>query len=101
GSWFQTDNGFTLRESSPLNPQLALNTYLNSTTKMSFGGGHYGGVYAFDLNVRDKSLLQQRIGLTYNAQCCGIGVEYQAFNLPNATYLVLNQDQRFNITFTL
>jgi hypothetical protein len=45
--------------------------------------------------------VQQRIGLTYNAQCCGIGFEYQSFNFPNATYLLVNQDKRFNITFTL
>jgi hypothetical protein len=102
GSWFQTDNGFTLRKyTNQLNPQLALNTYLSSTTKMSFGGGHYGGLYSFDMNVQDTSLLQQRIGLTYNAQCCGIGFEYQAFDFPNATYLIVNQDKRFNITFTL
>jgi LPS-assembly protein len=102
GTWLQTDNGFTQRKYTvSYNPQLALNTYLSSTTKTSFGGGHYGGLYSFDMNVQDKSLVQQRIGLTYNAQCCGIGFEYQSFNFPNATYLLVNQDKRFNITFTL
>jgi LPS-assembly protein len=102
GSWFQTDDGFTLRKyTNVLDPRLALNTYLSSTTRTSFGGGHYGGLYSFDLNVQDHSFIQQRIGLTYNAQCCGIGFEYQSFNFPNSTYLLVNQDKRFNITFTL
>ncbi len=65
------------------------------------GGGSYGGLYAFVLNVQDKSLVQQRIGLFYNAQCCGIGFEYQAVNYPNVSYLAVSQDTRFNITFTL
>jgi LPS-assembly protein len=102
GAWLQTDNGFTLRKfTNQLDPRLALNTYLSSTTHLSFGGNRYSGLYSFDLNVQDGSLIQQRIGLIYNAQCCGIGFEYQSFNFPNATYLIVNNDKRFNITFTL
>jgi LPS-assembly protein len=102
GGWFETQDGFTKRVyTNQLDPRLALNTYMSSTTKTSFGGGKYGGLYSFDLNVQEGSLVQQRVGLFYNAQCCGIGFEYQSFNFPNATYLVVNQDKRFNITFTL
>jgi hypothetical protein len=102
GQWLETSDGFTKRTyTNVLDPRLALNTFLSSTTKVNVGGGKYGGLYAFDMNVQDKSLVQQRIGLFYNTQCCGIGFEYQAFNFPNVTYLLVNQDKRFNITFTL
>src|SRR6185369_6963543 len=83
------------------NPTAALNTFLSSTTKISVGGGSYGGLYSFDLNLQDQSLVQQRIGLFYNTQCCGIGVEYQSFNYGNLSSLAVSQDKRFNITFTL
>ena len=100
--WLETSDSYTQRKyTNVLDPRLALNTYMSSTTKTNFGGGKYGGLYSFDLNVQEGSLVQQRIGLFYNAQCCGIGFEYQSFNFPNATYLVVNQDKRFNITFTL
>jgi LPS-assembly protein len=102
GGWFETSDGFTQRKyTNQLDPRLALNTFLSSTTKVSIGGGKYGGLYSFDMNVQDKSLVQQRLGLFYNAQCCGIGFEYQSFNYPNLSYLVVSQDKRFNITFTL
>jgi LPS-assembly protein len=102
GGWFETSDGFTLRKyTNQLNPALALNTFLSQMTKISIGGGKYGGLYNFDMNVKDKSLVQQRIGLFYNTQCCGIGFEYQSFNYPNLSYLVVSQDKRFNITFTL
>ncbi len=103
GGWFETSDGFTQRKYNlnTFNPALSLNTFLSSTTKISVGGGKYGGMYSFDMNVQDKSLVQQRLGLFYNTQCCGIGFEYQSFNYPNVSYLVVSQDKRFNITFTL
>jgi hypothetical protein len=102
GGWFDTSDGFTLRTyANQLNPAMALNTFLSSTTKIRIGGGSYGGLYSFDLNVQDKALVQQRLGLSYNTQCCGIGFEFQSFHYPNLSYLVVSQDQRFNITFTL
>jgi hypothetical protein len=102
GGWFDTSDGFTLRKyTNILNPALALNTFLSSTTKISVGGGSYGGLYSFEMNVQDRSLVQQRIGFFYNTQCCGIGFEYQSFNYPNRSYFLVSQDKRFNITFTL
>jgi hypothetical protein len=102
GGWFDSSDGFTFSKyTNQLSPATALKTFLSSTTRISIGGGSYGGVYAFDLNVQEQSLVQQRIGLSYNSQCCGIGVEYQSFNYPNLSSLVVSQDKRFNITFTL
>ncbi len=45
--------------------------------------------------------MQQRIGFFYNAQCCGVGIEYQAFNYPNRAASSCRKDRRFNISFTL
>ena len=38
----------------------------------------------------------------YNAQCCGVSFEYQAFNYPNnPNQFLLPSDRRFNMSFTL
>jgi hypothetical protein len=47
-------------------------------------------------------MLQQRLSGYYNAQCCGIVVDYQTYNLTGInTLLPIAQDHRFNISFTL
>ena len=63
--------------------------------------GRVGGAYHFDLNLTDLVLVQQRIGFFYNAQCCGIGIDYQEFNYPDVSRFIISQDRRFNISFTL
>ncbi len=46
--------------------------------------------------------LQQRYMVYYNAQCCGVSVEYQTWNFQGSVVgLAVPQDNRFNISFTL
>ncbi len=46
--------------------------------------------------------VQQSIGWSYNAQCCGLAVDYQAFNYPELSALYpVSADRRINISFTL
>ena len=60
----------------------------------------YGGTFSFDVDVKNRVLLDQRYSFFYNAQCCGFGVEYQITNIEH-----LNQADKFrrtfNFTFTL
>ena len=50
--------------------------------------------------MKNRSVLNQRYRFSYNAQCCGFGVEYQITNIEH-----LNQSEHFrrtfNFTFTL
>ena len=46
-------------------------------------------------------LMDQRIVGYYNAQCCGVVVEYQQYNYPQYSTYAVPQDHRFNIGFTL
>ena len=39
-----------------------------------------GGMYSFNYDVLRKSMVQQRISAFYNAQCCGLAMEYQTYN---------------------
>ncbi len=103
GAWLETTGGWSQRKYlqiiDPLNRPP--NNFLSSRTNVNFGGSHVGGAYHFDFNLSEKTLVQQRIGLFYNAQCCGIGIEYQAYNYPNISRFIVPQDKRFNISFTL
>lgn len=104
GTWLSTAGGWSQRKyvQNIINPILQQpNNFLNSRTVVNLGDGHVGGTYNFDLNLSDNTLVQQRIGFFYNAQCCGVGIEYQAFNYPNSSRFVVSKDRRFNISFTL
>ena len=84
--------------SDPLNNAHAL----NASSTLRTADNEYGGTYQFSYDVLRRGFLNQRLIAYYNAQCCGIGVEYQSVNLPTFAGVqgrVL--DRRFNISFTL
>jgi lipopolysaccharide assembly outer membrane protein LptD (OstA) len=101
--WLQTTGGWSQRKYLAIvNPLFRPpNNFLSSQTSVNIGKGHVGGLYHFDFNLSEHTLVQQRIGLFYNAQCCGVGIEYQAFNYPNVSRFIVPQDKRFNLSFTL
>jgi LPS-assembly protein len=76
--------------------------YLNAAVSLRGGRNRIGGTYSFNYDLRRDSFLQQRYLAYYNAQCCGISVEYQTFNFVGGfAGLAIPQDRRFNISFTL
>jgi LPS-assembly protein len=76
--------------------------YLNAAASVRGARNRIGARYAFNYDLRRDTFLQQRYLAYYNAQCCGISVEYQTFNF-NAGFagIAVPQDRRFNISFTL
>jgi hypothetical protein len=60
-----------------------------------------GGSYAFNYDFQKDAFLQQRLLGYYNAQCCGLVLEWQTFNLQGVPGLTVQQDRRFNISFSL
>ena len=54
--------------------------------------------YALTYDVLRERLLQQRVSGVYNAQCCGIGVDYSVTNLG---HLGLRDDRRLTLSITL
>jgi len=102
---FQVSGGWSDRRLIPelpdfSNPALA-NHDINATTTVRKPGNHLGGTYSFNYDLRNANFRQQRIMVFYNAQCCGINVEYQTYNLGGVTSLFVPQDRRFNLSFTL
>jgi LPS-assembly protein len=61
-----------------------------------------GGTMAFNYDVLRAYLQNQRFSFFYNAQCCGIAVEYQAYNYgPFNVVSPIPADHRFFLSFTL
>ncbi len=104
-SWVQTTVEWTQRRYIPTLPAFNLaasNNYVNATTNIRKPGNRLGGAYSFYYDLKNDEFLQQRYTAYYNSQCCGVAVEYQTYNLSGSfvSYGV-NQDHRFNLSFTL
>lgn len=63
--------------------------------------GRLGGFFGFDYDFFRDQMLQRRIQGFYNAQCCGVGFEFQNRNLSGFSQYLVPNDRRFNLTFTL
>lgn len=75
-------------------------SFLNAASTFNFNNGRAGGTYAFGWDISRGYLIDQRWIGFYNAQCCGITMEYQQFKYAQSISGV-PQDRRFNIGFTL
>ena len=104
--WLQTTAGWSQRRFIPGLPGFdnedGATNYLNAGTNVRRMGGRVGGSYTFNYDLKQKSFLQQRFTTYFNSQCCGIAVEYQTFNYGGSLSAYgLQQDKRFNLSFTL
>ncbi len=77
------------------------NNNLQQSTQLRFAGGKYGGTVSFYYDIARSMLNNHRYIAFYNAQCCGISFEYMAYNYAQSTNLPINQNRRFNMSFTL
>ena len=93
--------GWSRQSVGDITQQIANNHFLQSSTSLRFAGGQYGGNVTFHYDIARSTLLNHRYTAFYNAQCCGVAFEYQAFNYPNNPNFLLPKDRRFNISFTL
>lgn len=105
GEWLDLSAGWSRRRLIPElpgfdNPASATH-YLNAAATMRTATNRLGGSYSFNYDFQRDFFLQQRILGYYNAQCCGIVVEWQTFNLQGIAGITVPQDRRFNISFSL
>jgi LPS-assembly protein len=106
GEWLSASAGWSQRRYLPDLPGFddpnRADQYVNAATTVRALRQRVGGTYAFNYDLLRNQFLQQRWVAYYNAQCCGVGFEYQTFNLQGAFFVPgVAQDRRFNISFTL
>jgi lipopolysaccharide assembly outer membrane protein LptD (OstA) len=75
--------------------------YFQQSTQLRLSDGKYGGTFSFNYDFARSLLVNHRYIAFYNAQCCGISLEYLAYNYGAGTTLLVPQNRRFNLSFTL
>jgi hypothetical protein len=106
GGWMQTTAGWSQRRLIEglrgFDRPDRLDHYLSSMTSVRSPGNVVGGAYSFHYDILRSRYLQQRILAYYNAQCCGVSVEYQTFDFQGISRRArVARDRRFNLSFTL
>jgi hypothetical protein len=105
GAWLRTQGAWTKTffiESLPgFNNPAALNHYLNLDNNVHTPDNKYGAIYSMNYDVLNASFTQQSMSAFYNAQCCGIAMQYQKFNTAVATGGLVPSDHRFFLSITL
>lgn len=98
GTWLNATGGWSRRVVT----QTRQDNFLNADTTVRTLGGRVGGTFSFNYDLTRDSMLQRRIIGFYNAQCCGVAVEYQTYNFPYSNpNIPVPRDRRFNLSFTL
>ena len=69
------------------------------SSSVSLLQGQAKGAYALTWDIGRGDILNQSIGVTYLAQCCGIQAEFQKFKLTSSS--PIPSDRRFNVSFVL
>jgi hypothetical protein len=64
--------------------------------------GRARGMYGLTWDIGRAGILNQSVGFSYLAQCCGIQAEFQKFKFPQSVAgFPIPSDQRFNVSFIL
>jgi LPS-assembly protein len=75
---------------------------LTWSTNVDLLEGRSQGSYSLTWDIGRSAVLNQSLGLSYLAQCCGIQAEFQKFNYPQASSnFPISSDRRFNVSFVL
>jgi hypothetical protein len=105
GERFDLSAGWSRRRVIPELPDFSdparATHYLNAGATMRSRSNRLGSSYTFNYDFQRDLFLQQRIQAYYNAQCCGLVVEWQTYNRQGVPGVLVPQDRQFNISFSL
>jgi LPS-assembly protein len=98
GASSSTINYSRYRRRSSSNPESSM-TWSSSLNMLQ---GRARGAYALTWDIGRSGILNQSVGLSYLAQCCGIQAEFQKFKFPqSSSAFPIPSDRRFNVSFVL
>jgi LPS-assembly protein len=81
---------------------LNADNYLQASSTVKSPSQRFSVTGSLNYDVGRDNLMQYRLIGAYNAQCCGVAVEYQVHNYPSSDPRFLYpKDRRFNLSFTL
>jgi hypothetical protein len=76
-----------------------LGHYLNASTNVRTANNRYGTIYEFYYNLRETTMVRQSVTAFFNAQCCGIAMQYHRVNY--GIYSPIPTGNRFFLSVTL
>jgi LPS-assembly protein len=94
-------HSFYIAELPGYDDRANLTNYLNVQTNLQTRDRKYGAIYSFNYDILRSTMLQERISGFYNAQCCGIAIEYQRYSFAGLPSYVVPAENRFFLSFTL
>ena len=72
------------------------------STALNLLQGRARGAYALTWDIGRAGILNQSVGMSYVAQCCGIQADFQKFKYPQTrSDFPIPSDRRFNVSFVL
>jgi len=75
---------------------------LSWSTSTAMLQGRARGMYGLTWDIGRAGVLNQSVGFSYLAQCCGIQAEFQKFKFPQSVSgFPIPSDKRFNVSFVL
>ena len=94
-----------IAELADFNNTANLDHTISGSTNLRTRDNKYGLNYSFGYDVRRSGLTNQRLTGFYNAQCCGLAIEYSTFNYlgygGSNSLALIPSDHRFFMSFTL
>jgi LPS-assembly protein len=90
-----------IAELADFNQPSRLDHTINGSTNLRTRDNKYGTQYSFTYDVLRGGFTQQRVTGFYNAQCCGLAMEYQTYNYGVGANVPIPSDHRFFMSFTL
>jgi hypothetical protein len=75
--------------------------FMSGSTTLRWLDGRANGTYSLSWDIARSYVVSQSIVGSYLAQCCGLQVEFQKFNYPEASGIPIASDTRFNFGFVL
>jgi hypothetical protein len=79
----------------------SLDQAINVMSTMHSKDNKVGATVSFNYDILRGFMQQQQLSLFYNAQCCGIAVQYQTYNYGPGSSSPIPADHRFFLSFTL
>ncbi|HUR20865.1 MAG TPA: putative LPS assembly protein LptD [Vicinamibacterales bacterium] len=99
---FDVDSSWTKRQVIPglsgYDDPLRADQFVTFAARLKRPGGGKAIGYSTTFDILRDRMLQQRITGFYNAQCCGVSVDYAVTNLK---HLGFRNDKRFSISLSL
>jgi hypothetical protein len=89
----------TINFSRQKRPATNANSSMTWSSSLNLLQGQARGAYALTWDIGRGYILNQSIGVTYQAQCCGIQTEFQKFRFTSGA--PIGSDRRFNVSFVL